>query len=240
MPCICKRVRVRAQFLSLLILFFSCGIEEYYYLPQIPQSNISYNFDTEATINIPSVNMTEFYYFTNYSIYYRIYISETPVNISSTASYTSDLRNDYNAIAPYADPTNTSAATSIDQVFRNRNYHELQFEEESIGSILQSGSLLRIIFPTALGDYPYASATLSGNTKSADLNRSIRDPAPNRFFINSPELGTNERNSDVSRRSGSYAYVSMYIVAKGNDNANFREILSKPTHINIFRLPDES
>ena len=230
--------RIPGTFVLLFFsLFISCGIEEYYYLPQVPQGNISTNFDTNASIHIPPVDMSEFYYFTNYAIYYRIYISDASIEIENTNSYTSELRQDFNAIAPYADPTNTSAGTSIDQLFRNRNYHELWFEGENPASILQPGSLLNIIFPTASGDYPYV--TLNVNTQKVYLNRSVREPAPpNRFFINSLELRTNERNDDVSRRSGSNAYVSMYIVAKGNDTVNFKEVFSKPTHINFFRLPD--
>jgi len=215
--------------------FISCGIEEYYYLPQVPASNITEHFNTEAEIIIPSINQTEFYYFTNYAIYYKLYTGESPY---IDTGFNADLRSDYNAIFPYTDPINLSG-TSIESIFTSRNYNELLFEGESSNSMLPfSGGILTIVFPTAPGEQPYASLRDTPRT-NIYLNRSINDPSPDRSLLNSPELRTNERNTDVSRRGGNEVYCSMYIVAKGNDNRVFRSIFSKPTHINIFKLPEQ-
>jgi len=215
-------------------LFLFCGIEEYYYLPQVPESNVVPTFNTEAAIDLPS--MTQYYYFTNYIIYYRIYISEQEMDFDNPSSYTADFKNDYNLIRQYADPAGSSSSASIDQIFKNRNYHELRFQGKSLQSMLVPGSTLKIIFPTGLGDSPYAFIITDSH---ANLNRSITDPQPSdRLFLNSVELRTGARNADVAKRAGSYAYVSMYIAATGFDSNNFRAVFSKPTHINLFKLPD--
>ena len=210
----------------------SCGIEEYYYLPQVPESNINPTLNTEASITIPTIDRSEFYYFRNYSIFYRIYISDQEIIFDSINTYPSELRSDFNAIRPYTDPTNISASTSVDQMLRNRNYYELSFEGKSIDSMLLEGKTLQIIFPTD-NQRPYAYID---EVNPTNIIRSTNGSENDRYFYYSESLVTDPKNTDVARRSGERAYVSMYIVATGYDSINFRTIFSKPTHINIFIL----
>ncbi|MDR0504065.1 MAG: hypothetical protein LBH16_12190 [Treponema sp.] len=238
------------------LLLLSCGLEEYYYLPQVPQASIITRLNTEATINLPSIS--GFYYASNYSIFYRIYISNYPTESSDNSQFSSispNLINDYNAIFPSTDPTNTSASTSVNTNFRNRNYFELCFEDEDIGSLLPSrGGTLSIRFPTQDGNYPVVSLGSFNNNEEIRICRSselispqprLPTGQPDLFFRNTSGLSSNENavatvNADVSGRSGiqGHAYVSMYIVAVGYDNALFTQIYSKPTHIGVFKLPN--
>ena len=232
----------------------SCGLDDYYYLPQVPPSYVTSSMTSTATIIIPRIDQ-DYYYANYYSIYYKIYIGADRYDDSATAlnNVNPELIRDYNAIFPNTDPTNTTAGTSVNSLFRNRNYYELRLENGSSNYLLPaSGGTLTIRFPTSMGDYPVA---VLNDGPELRLSRpygsgigELLSPLPRNdpYFRNTPELNDNENavsevNADVSGRSGisqRYAYVSMYIVAVGYDNALFTQIYSRPTFINIFKLPD--
>jgi len=224
-----------------LILFFtasvflSCGIESYVYLPQVSESNIIRMVNTDAQIYLPSTTNT---YFRNYAIYYKIYtginlLSNTPQ--TDYALFSTALSNDYNAIRPYTDPANASYSTGIDNLFKSRNYYQLSFVGKDNNAMMPMGGTLIIVFPTSAGSSPYAYLENNPND-IVFLNRSdsIYDPAPDRFFLNSNDLRTNDRNTDVARTGGTYVAASMYIVAVGYDDIEFKQVFSKPTHIHFF------
>ena len=222
---------------------FSCGIDEYYYLPQLSESSITRISNTEAVINLPSIS--QYYYATNYIIFYRIYISDhlassdiqTPSLRYDISSY---LASDYDSLYSLTDPTNSASITSVN-TFINRNYYILEFDGTNTGNILSgSGGTLRIIFPTGQ-DRPYVNNNQSYLRRSSELISP--EPAGDPFFRNTPELNNSAyaistKNADVAPGRNNYAYVSMYIVAAGYNNELFSPIYSKPTHISIFKLPD--
>jgi hypothetical protein len=228
------------------VFLFSCGLEEYYDLPQVPQINIKTIFNTDAVIVIPAVPDPPYYYATNYSIFYRIYISESDVSteISSPAQrsqISASLASDFNALEQFTNPANSSVPSA--STFRNRNYFELEFEGSTINSFLTTigvtlNRTLNIKFPTEPGGFP---VVFFDNDPEIRLRRSGNlispEPIGDPFLRNTPALN-NTINADVSARSGNYAYISMYIVAVGYDNSQFTPIYSKPTHISIFKLPD--
>ena len=221
----------------IMLCFVSCGIEEYYYLPQIPQSGETSIMNTEAEINIPKIDGNEYYYFSNYAIYYKIYLSNNSnIRVDTPNLFSSELRSDFNAIAPYADPSNMQASTAIDQLFNNRKYHELKFSgKDSAAMLPSSGGRLTIRFPTGsgIGDVPVATM---GSNINIPLMRSITSQNTDPYFVNSEDLRS-QASADVVG-TGNYAYVSMYIVAVGFNASIFTNIFSKPTHINIFKFPD--
>ncbi|MDR1836806.1 MAG: hypothetical protein LBQ89_04015 [Treponema sp.] len=232
--------------------FLSCGIQESYYLPQVPDNNIRKIDNTAAVLNIPSIN--SYYFSRGYRIFYRIYIS----NFTTTASIISDtdrsnisptLASDYNILWPVADPVNTTSITNAN-TFISRSYFELQLEgTNDISEVLTSaGGTVNIDFLQITGTHP----VLTINGKSYNLRRSTGEgtrtfsPVPeDRYFFSTPvelnafENAVSDINGDVAGRSGESenAYVSMYIVAWGSDPTSFNPVYSKPTHINIFRLP---
>jgi len=237
-------------FLPALFFLFSCGIQEYYYLPQVPESNIfDKNLSNRATIRIPSIS--QYYYATNYSIFYRIYISgETPQSVDTTNmnSLNPELARDYNSLLRYTQTDGTTMTTK--DTFPNLKYYEIKLDGKEAADVFsKNGGTLEILFPATTGSYPTVSLN---NGDEIRLRRTIMEegntlvPENDLFFRNTPELNdyanaTAEKNIDVSGRSGlsqRYAYVSMYIVAIGYNNENFSPIFSKPTHILVFRLPD--
>ncbi|MDR1868918.1 MAG: hypothetical protein LBQ82_02920 [Treponema sp.] len=233
-------------FASLLVP--SCGIEENYYLPQVPQNRITRTNNTEAVIILPSLN--QYNYAQNYIIYYKIYISgeDSIADIqtsSERSNISSDLASDYSAINPYADPVSQSQS-NVSTILKNRNYFELELDGADIkNSLPLSGGSVRIFFPTSAGEYPTLSYN-DGQGIRFRRSRQLISPQPvgdpyfrNTNDLSNPENSNSNINADVASRSGStgFAYASMYIVAVGLTN-DFKQIFSKPTHISIFKLPN--
>ena len=253
-----------AAFLS---AFFSCGIDEYFYLPQVPEVNIQRTFNTRAVINLPDITG---YRGRNYTIYYRIYISNVdyPSDITEdiVESISSDLRRDYRSLLSVSNPTTSVLLTS--NTFSNLKYFELEFKNPDpdkneilpLRSILPAGGgTLEIIFPTGKSETPYIRLN-NGPHVNLLRFRGLLDISPGqyeRYFQNTIELYNYEfssnytdsinsvenfRNKDVSGletlSAEPHAYVSMYIVAVGYNPQEFRTFYSKPTHISIFKLPN--
>ncbi|MCL2242876.1 MAG: hypothetical protein FWC03_00210 [Treponema sp.] len=241
---------------AFLLIFFSCGIDEYYYLEQVDERNITVTMGNIVEIIVPPVNTGRFYYFSNYSILYRIYISGNhipSVDIMNNLSVISpDLTSDYNRFLYITDPT----SSSLPSASTFRDYFELEFEllpeagiDISNTVLSERGGKLEITFPEI--DYEYPATVY--NDHEVRLRRSYRPsgllinpkPQDDPYFRNTPELNDfinaiSDSNADVIVREGlseHYAYISMYIVSMGIDS-NFSQIYSKPTHIGVFKLPD--
>jgi len=235
---------------------FSCGLKEYYYLEQVPESYINSSSNTYAQVRIPVlIDSTNEHYATGYSIFYRIYISgqivETIASSSDRSRINPTLSSDFNSLDRIADPT-TSATTSVN-TFSSLHYYELELESAEIrnlfggnGGLADTGGNINIDFSS---EPPIMSIVGGGTYPLKRSNgRGAFSPEPeDRLFIGSDELKdyektTSQINADVAGRSdiSDYAYTSMYIVAVGVNLDNFTRIYSKPTHINIFKLPDAS
>jgi hypothetical protein len=240
--------------LVVVALFSGCGMEEYYYLPQIPEGNIEVEMNTKAVIQLPNID-SRYYYFKGFNIYYRIYVSpllqtgKIQTSRDMLSSISSYLYSDYSAIYPSTDSTNTAVNTSIASLFRNRSYYELNLAEANIRNVLSSsrGNTVELDFSPNVGRRP----TFTINGTSYTLYRSNGEntftPEPDRYFLNSDELNKTEninsqKNADVANASGTpvtrYTYVSMYIVITGMEFVNYTTIYSKPTFIGILKLPE--
>jgi hypothetical protein len=252
-----KKLAIRGLIAAGLIAFLaSCGIDDYFYLNAVPLGNIQSSTNSMVSINLPNIDLQQFYYFTNFTIYYRIYISDfqelSTLQLSQAilTMINPTLSSDYFAILPYttSNTENTQVSTSISTLFRN--YHVLGLEDISIEDVLDTsarGRSITLDFLQIPGSIPYLRI---GNTQY-NLFRSngngIFNPLPDRYFVNSSQLHSGENaistiNADVVNNnvSGSrYTYASMYIVVTGIDN-NFSPVYSVPTFIGIFLLPDPS
>jgi hypothetical protein len=246
-----RRILFFLSFFVLSVFLTTCGLEEYYYLPQVPEVNIETQFNTSATLNLPS--LSGYYYAQNYKIFYRIYISDNIITSNETSIFnviSSTLVSDYNLIWPNTDPTSTSMGTSAGTLFTNRNYYELFIDNnnrgENIDSLLTSnGGNVSILFPTAQGSYPVLSVSNGSNSVEYRLLRSdyffnLNPNDDKRYFRNTSDINVSDYADLVPRTGASqtYAYVSMYIVASGINPTGFTPIYSKPTHISVFKLPD--
>ncbi|MDR0323423.1 MAG: hypothetical protein LBI12_03120, partial [Treponema sp.] len=153
--------------------FFSCGIEEYYYLPQVPKNSIPERFNTEADINLPAILE---HYGSHYTIFYRIYVSNLPNGSKPELSQISPaLANDYAFFDSFTNPTNTSNIPS-DNTFRNRNYFELEFNGGNVVDVLpKTGGNISIHFPTGSG-FPIIKLVDSGDNLILLRSSELVDP----------------------------------------------------------------
>jgi hypothetical protein len=236
----------------------ACGMEDYIYLDPVQESSITVRLTEDATLKLPFSIPEEVWYFTHFSIFYRIYISGIPQSSAITSpelmrTINTALYSDYNSIYPSTSSaaTSTSVNTNIASLFSNLKYYELELEGENIQSVLGAGSQgqeLRLQFPPQPGSIP---VLVLGGGGEKRLYRSTGDglfnPQPNRYFVNASELNasvnaTTTGNADVADQSGisgkRYAYVSMYIAKVGRDSNTFANIYSAPTFIGILSLPD--
>lgn len=246
------------RIITLIVLtaaFYSCGIEEYYFLPPAPEGD---RIDiTVATIHLPSIS--HIYYATGYTIYYRIYLSSTDITSTITqpqmTSINSTLNSDYNALFRFTDISdNASVATTT--TFTNRNFHKLEVingndEVVPVSNVLtnRGGNLIINFF-----GIPGTPPVLNINGSDYILYRSHGfdsfEPIPDddlRFFstteLNSNENATSTINADVARSGTAasgifdHAYVAMYLAAEGQNPVNFQQIISNPTFLSVFKLP---
>jgi len=246
-----RKVVIIITIIVYINVLLSCGIDEYYYLPQVPEISVQTNFNTYATVNLPKIP-DDYYYATCYTIFYKIYVSNKQTQSSSPSEFnliSSSLYSDYNYLLQFTNPVNTSANTSTN-TFKNRNFYELEFEgKDNITMLPKNGGNLSINFSTTTGFNPFAS--LNNSVENIHLLRSrkltLAEP-DDLYFQNTDELRSGAittpiRNADVAAgRQGEdmiFTYVAMYIAAVGTNSNNFTTIYSKPTFINVFILPNK-
>jgi hypothetical protein len=255
-----KRAAAAVLFLACFFILAACGIPEEYYLPQVTQ--VQRRFNTEANISLNSIE--SYYYAINYTIYYKIYISNTDIDTVPTETTASDvsqrsgvnsaLNSDFNAIRPSTEVTDLTASNDVNYLFINRGYYALELDGADIENVLSvRGGNIRIEFPTFAGDSPVMSLNngpeipLCRNSYVRLSSQPQATDGTNTYlhFRNTPELRDNanavrDKNADTvpGAANAQYTYVSMYIVAVGINPTTFSGIYSKPAHINIFKLPD--
>jgi len=241
--------------LVFFLLFFicACGIEDIPFVDPIPQGNITRALNNRAIVRIPgdSPGAT----FTNFAVFYRIYVSDT-LQLSTTttniySAINSTLASDYNSFSTYIDST-TQVNVDMDRIFQNRNYKYLVLEDPTtnIGSVLSESCLGQSLeFDFSSSKKP--TITVGGNTYvlwRSDGN-GLFSPRPDRYFVNREELWNPDNinsqiNADVVNKanlSGSgmrYTYAAMFIVAVGVNPSSYSNIYSTPSLIHVFLLPD--
>ena len=257
---------VRKSLMALAIIIFSlgcllsCGLESIPYLGYVPDDVVDITDVSRVTVSLQS---RENYasYFTNYIIFYRIYISGIgDIGKVDESWQRSDinptLNTDFISILPMTDKSSTTInTTNLESYFFGRNYYQLTLERASIDSVLSATSgTLEIFFqqgqfnPSQTENFP----RLSLNGATYILQRANSGPAlsfrplpDNRYFLNDRELydsanAIRETNADVANRTADppsrYTYVSMYIAAVGQDYLT--TIYSQPTFLGILKLPD--
>jgi hypothetical protein len=236
--------------LSAGALFFSCGIEDYAYLEPVPSGSIQLTLNTDAVVYLPSQGAGS--NFTQYNIYYRIYISDIlesgGIQRSRPAMERINpaLANDYFALEPYTN-TNSSvnASASTDSLLRNRGYQALSYEP---GLAINGSGVLELHFPAQTGSIPYLVYGGSYNLYRSNGNGTF-NPQPDRYFCNSSEINSsanaiNTVNADVSNKSGisgpRYTYAALYIAAEGLNQPSYTPFYSIPTFIGVFKLPEKN
>jgi hypothetical protein len=239
----------------------SCGIETYKYLDPV-DSGIPMRLNTTAYIGLP----VEEPYFRYFIIYYRIYISDIPVEVVDTgmlAQINPALHTDYNFFLSYTNSQSNAVPTTMGNTFANRKYFSLELENASIENVLSNGGM---VITLDFSDNPqFKPSLVMGDLRTPEqpaapytryqLSRSTRSDntpyANNYYFVNSDDINNSDHisadssriNQDIEKNAQAsgpkYTYASMYILAYGLDDSNFTNIYSIPTFIGIFRLPNE-
>jgi hypothetical protein len=250
-----------------VFILFSCGLEDYKFLPSLigADGNITMTLNTRATIRLGYLDAGtsgQYYYFKNFVIYYRIYISDIPVDgqVSTDQLQTlnSGLYSDYWALNPYTTLDNNRSPSGMGSIFSGRKFYPLTVEGDSIDSLLGisvlpgqgSTAVLSLDFTR---NNPGSVPSLTIGTAAYNLTRyndpTMTVPIPtNGHFINSADLqdpsnisSENRTNLDVQDKQNipgqKYTYTAMYILLFGRD-VDLTPIYSAPTFIGIFRLPD--
>jgi hypothetical protein len=228
------------------LFIFSCGIDELYYLPQVPENQISRTLNDSAEVNIPSnlLNSVD-HYATGYIIFYKIYISgSNNDNYIDILNNNSRISSDYNYLFPYTDPSNATTITSL-TTFSSRGFYELELEGTNIRNtaLSKSGGTFNIRFPLTPGEKPFFVYSGNNYILFRSTGGEVFNPVPDRYFNSSPQLNDYANavatiNADVSGQSGisEFAYTAMYIVAVGQNPTTFQRLYGKPTFISIFKL----
>jgi len=247
----------RLVLLCCLIVFFSCGIEEVIYLE--PVVDASFQGVTAGRLTLPNNSSNE--YFRNYTIYYRIYLSDFLTTSATTneerRNINANLASHYNAIDPYILDENR-VFTSI-SVFTSRGFFPLYVSTDKTNGFavhdlltvngyspfpgVTPGGTISFDFTDSIAG-PFMKLSYDTTSTSLFLFRASGDftPMPDRLFFLSGDMVTVDSgvNADVEQKSGVtplYAYVSLYIIANGIDNS-FSPVYSRPAHIGIFQLSE--
>jgi hypothetical protein len=240
-----NRQKIPVVFILCIFTLLSCGIEEFSYLPQVPEGGVIRELTNKADVDLPS--LTSFSHLSaRYIIYYKIYIISSEYGTyPELISNISRISSDYGMLKPYTDPSSASAIPSLN-TFKGRGFYELELEKTDIKTVLSAVSF-SIQFPLANGEKPYINDPDNPIYRSTDGG--AFNPRPTgagfRYFFSSPEMNAYENatptvNADVSGEIGvsDFAYTLMYIVAVGTNQSTFSRIYGKPTFLNIFKLPN--
>jgi hypothetical protein len=233
-------------------------MEDYLYLNPVSEGGISLVApNATVTIVLPNFNTSEYYYFTNFSLFYRIYASDAYVTIpypyysSDLSLINNALASDFSALSYYTSNT-TTVITNLGSQFSNRKYYTLELQNANIESVLSAssfGNQITLDFSTGRAPVLIDRAS-SASEQIYTLRRTGGDgnfiPVPSdRLLFNTQDLNSSANataliNNDVADKSSAtgtrYTYVSIYIVTTGRDT-NFTPLYSRPTHVGIFSLP---
>ena len=235
------------------VFLLTCGIEDYPYIYPIPTGNITQLMNSRVRILIPNSNLGSMY-FTNFTIFYRIYMSdiyEPSPSESNLNTINSVLNSDHSRVSPYIG-NDSMGSSSIASLFNGMKYYTLELEEANIDNVLSTASFNReliIDFSQTPGSIP----TLTLGSSQYRLYRSDGGGSfellpENRYFMNSPELRNQSNiddphiNADVTDKLNTvdkrYSYISMYIVAIGFDPQTYIQLYSSPAYAGVLCLPN--
>jgi hypothetical protein len=251
------RKTISVAFSMLFFSAVSCGIEDYLYL--VPVSEVSIRRpNTMAIVTLPNFSTIEYKNFTNFSLFYRIYVSDRneffpdPYEYSILSNINSALASDFSALSSYTSSNTGTVITDLRSQFSNRKYYAIELQGTTVENVLSSsvlGSEISLDFsieraPVLIVQPGTASERIYTLRRTSGEGNFFPRPGDRLFFntsdLNSSEYAVATINNDVADKTSAtgqrYTYVSIYIVTTGRDS-NYTPIYSRPTHVGIFSLP---
>ena len=241
-----RRISLGGICLFLAFSQLSCGIDYFPFISPVPGPRSDLNGTVFFTL--PSTGdegYGDVEAFTNFVIYYRIYLSDfsVPTNTVDTGSnqqlrdVNPQLAADFAAIYPWADHSNINVTTSnVHNFFVNtRGFLSIEIEGANIAGVLGRDSLgqdMRIDFQDTPGRAPMLNLAGSGYQlrRSQRSERVDFDPLPNLDgrlpFFNHPALLSRDNRTDainadvvdktnIQQQDLQHSYAIMYIAAAG-------------------------
>jgi hypothetical protein len=195
----------------------SCGIEMYKFLYPIDPSRISMLLNTTAYITLPS---NEPYYFRYFIIYYRIYISDLPVESVDTgllAQINPALHSDYNYFLSYTNSQSSVAPSTMGDIFTSRKYFALELARVAGAPLIES------ILDTTGGGVITLDFSANPQFKPSLIMGDLREePGATRR-----QLSRNTRNNNTP-----YANKYFFVNADAVNNSAHISANSDSSHIN--------
>ena len=250
------------SFSMLSFSMLSCGIEDYPYIYSIPTGYIQNELNSRVRVYISDDNDGNIF-FSNYTIFYRIYVSDveiiSPSSENDYRAINTALNNDHLRVRPYIG-NDSMGSSAIVSLFGNMNYYTITVQSADIDYVLSSENPLNIFGKYLIIDFSRESENETipfmtiGNSPRYNLLRSdgggvyAVKPTNIRYFQNSAELFDVANiedpsvNGDITDKPSaferSHTYVNMYIVASGLDPQTYIQLYSSPAHIGVLRLPE--
>jgi len=209
-----------------VVVFSSCGIENYIYLaPVSPPNQTSQD---EIPVILPNGDQPDIF-FSGYSIYYKIYTSTTqpPTTVITSSNFkdiNETMASDYSKIAPYLS-ADAVYSINMDAFFSGLNYYPLNIKDGTIVSLLNGTNSFFSLQKTN-------EFVININSASYPLVRSVPNRPP---FVYSSEIAGNDVNLIDSHTS---AYALFFIFAFGVDEYG-ASIFSRPTMLGVLQLPNQ-
>ena len=122
----------------IIVSLVSCGIEDYPYIYSIPTGNVQNELNSRVSIFIPDSNSGNLY-FTNFTVFYRIYISDRDFPSPSESDFSQinpSLYSDHSRVRGYIGNDSMGSST-ISTLFQNTiKYYTLSLEGTEIDHFL--------------------------------------------------------------------------------------------------------
>lgn len=213
-----------------VVVFSSCGIENYIYLAPVP-SPIQNSPDVIPVV-LPNGDQPGTY-FSGYSIYYKIYTSSTSVIttvISSSAfnNINQVMATDYSRVAPYLS-ADTIASINMNAFFNSLNFYPLNTTNGNIVSLLD-GTISSFILQKTNDGFVNDGFVMNSNSVSYPLVRTNNSP-----FTYTSEIAGSDVNPIDDHTT---AYALFFIFAYGVDEYG-ASIFSRPTMLGVLQLPNQ-
>jgi len=208
---------------------------------------------SSVTIQLPNISDSNF---TNFKLFYRIYISDQSVEERITQDRTDLMRLinptlQSNVGSINTDPSNATINTNtVRTYFRSYRFYELEIENASMETLLRTSGRLVLDFPSkGIPSARKGEGSLYNLVRSTTGETAVFKPATdNWLLLNTPELNDNiyanpNDNGDVQINNSvigtqRYTYILIYIVSAGFDPSNLSIIYSVPTYVGIYKLSE--